>query len=73
MRRRYVYADPCAATEQCHRWPRYDDRCDRNTEPHSTMCAEHEEHDQSDWYLDHSQDDCCTEHCPLLHEEAGDD
>ena len=68
-----LMTDPCANTDQCHYWPRHDDRCDRNTEPHSAMCSKHEEHDYSEWYFEHSQDEHCPSHCPLLHEEDDDD
>ena len=63
MLTRYVYTDPCAATDQCHHWPRHDDRCDRNTEPHSAMCSEHQDRDYSGWWTQHDTDECCNECC----------
>ena len=63
MRRRYVYADTCANTEQCHYWPRHDARCHRNTEPHSAMCSVHADRDYLDWRLSHDTDECCDTCC----------
>ena len=43
-------ATTCINTDQCHYWPRHDDRCDRNTEPHSAMCSEHHDRDYETWW-----------------------
>ena len=56
-------SDPCAGLDTCHYWYSHDDRCDRVTAAHSTMCDKHQEHDYNTWWEAHAAEDCCWNCC----------